>query len=93
MLITNHRALWLPTVVNWASQCEIGAIATAVEESTDIPSENISGNLLVDQDVLEEADFTLSKVGMIYSSSFASTRESKVCERNALLSTLTWSII
>ena len=76
--MANLRALWLPTVVNWASQCEIGTIATVVEDFMDIPSEHNPSNLLVNEDVIEEAEFTLSKVGMIYSSSFASIRESKV---------------
>ncbi len=55
-------------------------MATVVEESMDIPSERNPGNLLVNEDVIEEAEFTLSKVVMIYSSSFASIRESKVRE-------------
>ncbi|KAF8341261.1 uncharacterized protein EI90DRAFT_1709729 [Cantharellus anzutake] len=74
---STRRALWLPTVVNWAAQCDIGTMSTPVPHPGDDSFEHSEEGLLVDEDVIEEADFTLSKVGMIYTSSFAPSRVSQ----------------
>ncbi|KAF9506487.1 hypothetical protein BS47DRAFT_1489338 [Hydnum rufescens UP504] len=68
---------WLPCIVNWASQGHPGAYIVPLASQSNPFLDNISNANLVTEDVLEEAQFTLSKVGMIYASGSSSRRNSR----------------
>lgn len=65
--------------MNWASQCEIGAYIVPLSSQSNPFLDNISSAPTVTEEIIEEAEFTLSKIGMIYTSSSASWRHSRVC--------------
>ena len=69
----------MPCIVNWASQGHPGAYIVPLASQSNPFLNNVSNANLVTDTVLEEAEFTLSKVGMIYTSSSSSRLNSRVC--------------